>query len=126
MVAISLWLPSLPPLLALVALRAIAGQIFQPASRAAIPAVARDRDLDAGDRPESWLMDTTSRWRRQHRIGSGDPGSSRCSQPHPSGAGTVTRAGTGTPKSRATTSLTACTPSDSVPRGSTWYITAIR
>ncbi|MBA2471580.1 MAG: MFS transporter [Pseudonocardiales bacterium] len=46
MVAIALWLPSLPFLLALVALRAIAGQIFQPASRAAVPAIVRDRDLN--------------------------------------------------------------------------------
>ncbi|MGH3921544.1 MAG: MFS transporter, partial [Pseudonocardiaceae bacterium] len=46
MVVIALWLPSLPLLLVLVALRAIAGQIFQPASRAAVPAVVGDRDLE--------------------------------------------------------------------------------
>ncbi|MGH3776325.1 MAG: MFS transporter [Pseudonocardiaceae bacterium] len=46
LVVIALWLPSLPLLLALVALRAIAGQIFQPASRAAVPAVVGDRDLE--------------------------------------------------------------------------------
>jgi MFS family permease len=48
-VAIALWLPSLPLLLALVALRAIAGQIFQPASRAAVPAVVGDQDLDSAN-----------------------------------------------------------------------------
>jgi MFS family permease len=45
MIVIALWLPPLPLLLALVALRAIAGQIFQPASRAAVPGVVADRDL---------------------------------------------------------------------------------
>ncbi|MDQ3150636.1 MAG: MFS transporter [Actinomycetota bacterium] len=49
MVVIALWLPSLPLLLALVALRAIAGQIFQPASRAAVPAVVGDRDLESAN-----------------------------------------------------------------------------
>jgi MFS family permease len=49
LVVIALWLPPLPLLLALVALRAIAGQIFQPASRAAVPAVVRDRDLDSAN-----------------------------------------------------------------------------
>lgn len=46
---IALWLPTLPLLLALVALRAIAGQIFQPASRAAVPGVVRDRDLESAN-----------------------------------------------------------------------------
>ena len=46
---IALTLPSLPLLLALVALRAIAGQIFQPASRAVIPALVRDRDLKSAN-----------------------------------------------------------------------------
>jgi MFS family permease len=45
-VAIALWLPSLPLLLALVGLRAVAGQVFQPASRAAVPAVVPERDLE--------------------------------------------------------------------------------
>jgi len=54
------------------------------------------------------------------------PPDHRCAAPQPSGAGTVIRAGTGTPNSRATTSLTVCTPPDRVPRGSTWYISAIR
>ena len=42
----------------------------------------------------------------------------------PSGAGTVMRAGTGAPKRRAATSLTACTPSASEPAGPTWYMIA--
>jgi MFS family permease len=44
-VAIALWLPPLPLLLVLVGLRAVAGQVFQPASRAAVPAVVAERDL---------------------------------------------------------------------------------
>jgi len=46
---IALTLPSLPLLLALVALRAIAGQIFAPASRTAVPALVRDRDLESAN-----------------------------------------------------------------------------
>jgi MFS family permease len=46
---IALTLPSLPLLLALVALRAVTGQVFQPASRAAVPALVRDRDLEAAN-----------------------------------------------------------------------------
>jgi MFS family permease len=42
----ALWLPSLPLLLVLVGLRALAGQVFQPASRAAVPAVVPGRDLE--------------------------------------------------------------------------------
>jgi MFS family permease len=45
-VAIALWLPSLPLLLALVGLRAVAGQAFQPASRAAVPALVAEGDLE--------------------------------------------------------------------------------
>jgi MFS family permease len=45
-VAIALWLPSLPLLLVLVGLRAVAGQVFQPASRAAVPALVGERDLE--------------------------------------------------------------------------------
>ena len=45
-VAIALWLPPLPLLLVLVGLRAVAGQVFQPASRAAVPAVVGERDLE--------------------------------------------------------------------------------
>jgi MFS family permease len=45
-VAIALWLPSLPLLLVLVGLLAVAGQVFQPASRAAVPAVVGERDLE--------------------------------------------------------------------------------
>jgi MFS family permease len=44
-VVIALWLPALPLLLVLVGLRAVAGQAFQPASRAAVPAVVPERDL---------------------------------------------------------------------------------
>ena len=46
MVVIALWLPSLPLLLVLVGLRAVAGQVFQPASRAAVPAVVPEHDLE--------------------------------------------------------------------------------
>ncbi len=46
---IAVWLPSLPLLLVLVALRAITGQIFQPASRAAVPAVAPDQHLESAN-----------------------------------------------------------------------------
>ncbi|MEU7585394.1 MFS transporter [Micromonospora sp. NPDC049230] len=46
---IAVLLPSLPVLLALVAVRAIAGQVFQPASRAAVPALVRDRDLESAN-----------------------------------------------------------------------------
>jgi MFS family permease len=43
----ALWLPSLPLLLVLVGLRSLAGQVFQPASRAVVPALVRDDDLRA-------------------------------------------------------------------------------
>jgi MFS family permease len=46
---IALTLPSLPLLLALVGLRAVAGQVFQPASRAAVPSLVRDRDLEGAN-----------------------------------------------------------------------------
>jgi MFS family permease len=45
-VAVALWLPPLPLLLVLVGLRAVAGQVFQPASRAAVPAVVAEGDLE--------------------------------------------------------------------------------
>jgi MFS family permease len=45
-VAVAIWLPPLPLLLALVGLRAVAGQVFQPASRAAVPAVVAEGDLE--------------------------------------------------------------------------------
>ncbi|WP_202637885.1 MFS transporter [Bailinhaonella thermotolerans] len=44
--AMALWTPALPALLVLVALRAVAGQVFQPVSRAIVPALVRDRDLE--------------------------------------------------------------------------------
>ena len=46
---VALTLPPLPLLLALVALRAVAAQVFQPASRAALPALVRDPDLGAAN-----------------------------------------------------------------------------
>jgi MFS family permease len=46
---IALTLPPLPVLLLLVAARAIAGQVFLPASRAAVPALVRGRDLEAAN-----------------------------------------------------------------------------
>jgi MFS family permease len=46
---IALTLPSLPLLLALVGLRAVAGHVFQPASRAAVPSLVRDRDLEGAN-----------------------------------------------------------------------------
>jgi MFS family permease len=46
---IALTLPSLPLLLALVGLRAVAGQVFGPASRAAVPFLVRDRDLEGAN-----------------------------------------------------------------------------
>ncbi|MBE1470734.1 MFS transporter [Kibdelosporangium phytohabitans] len=49
MLAIALVLPPLPLLLALVGVRAIAGQVFQPASRSAIPAMVGERDLETAN-----------------------------------------------------------------------------
>jgi MFS family permease len=49
LVAIALALPPLPLLLVLVGLRALAGQIFQPASRAATPALVAGRDLQSAN-----------------------------------------------------------------------------
>jgi MFS family permease len=46
---VALTLPALPLLLALVGVRAIAGQVFQPASRAVVPALVPDRDLPAAN-----------------------------------------------------------------------------
>lgn len=46
---IALTLPPLPLLLALVAVRSTIGQTFQPASRAAVPALVRDRDLETAN-----------------------------------------------------------------------------
>jgi MFS family permease len=48
-VVIVLFLPPLPVLLALVALRATAGQIFLPASRAAVPLLVADRQLESAN-----------------------------------------------------------------------------
>jgi MFS family permease len=46
---IALALPALPVLLVLVALRSLAGQVFLPASRAAVPALVSDDDLPAAN-----------------------------------------------------------------------------
>jgi MFS family permease len=46
---IALALPPLPLLLGLVATRALTGQVFQPASRAAVPALVPARDLEAAN-----------------------------------------------------------------------------
>jgi MFS family permease len=45
----ALWLPPLPMLLVLVGLRAVAGQVFAPASRAAVPVLVPDRDLGSAN-----------------------------------------------------------------------------
>jgi MFS family permease len=47
--AIALWLPALPVLLALFLVRAVFGQVFPPATRAAVPALADDRDLPSAN-----------------------------------------------------------------------------
>ncbi|MEJ3652491.1 MFS transporter [Actinomycetes bacterium KLBMP 9759] len=49
LIAIAVALPPLPLLLVLVGVRALAGQIFQPASRAAIPALVPGKDLEAAN-----------------------------------------------------------------------------
>ena len=49
LVLIAASLPPLPVLLALVAARAIGGQVFQPASRAAVPALVPARDLEVAN-----------------------------------------------------------------------------
>ena len=48
--AIALWLPALPMLLVLVGLRSVVAQIFQPASRAAVPLLVRADDLPGAKR----------------------------------------------------------------------------
>jgi MFS family permease len=45
----ALWLPPLPMLLVLVGLRAVAGQVFAPASRAAMPVLVPDADLESAN-----------------------------------------------------------------------------
>jgi len=49
LLAIALTLPPLPLLLLLVGVRAVAGQVFQPASRAAVPALVGRRDLETAN-----------------------------------------------------------------------------
>jgi len=49
LVAVAITLPPLPLLLALVGVRALAGQVFQPASRAAVPTLVSGRDLEAAN-----------------------------------------------------------------------------
>ena len=47
--AVALVLPPLPVLLAFVALRALAGQVFHPAARAAVPGLVPDRQLESAN-----------------------------------------------------------------------------
>jgi MFS family permease len=47
--AIALWLPALPVLLALFLVRAVLGQVFQPATRAAVPALVGEQDLTSAN-----------------------------------------------------------------------------
>jgi Arabinose efflux permease len=49
LLAIAATLPPLPLLLVLVGVRAVAGQVFQPASRAAVPALVGPRDLETAN-----------------------------------------------------------------------------
>ena len=49
LLAIAFALPPLPLLLVLVGARAIAGQVFQPASRSAVPAMVEERDLETAN-----------------------------------------------------------------------------
>jgi MFS family permease len=49
LLAIALTLPALPLLLGLVAVRAVVGQVFQPASRAGIPALVAEPDLETAN-----------------------------------------------------------------------------
>lgn len=49
LLTLALVLPQLPVLLALVGLRAVAGQVFQPASRAAVPALVEERELEVAN-----------------------------------------------------------------------------
>jgi MFS family permease len=49
LVVIAMALPSLPLLLVLVAARAVAAQVFQPASRGTVPVLVRDRDLETAN-----------------------------------------------------------------------------
>jgi MFS family permease len=49
LVLIALTLPPLPVLLALVAARAVAGHVFQPASRAAVPALVEEGELETAN-----------------------------------------------------------------------------
>ena len=48
-IVIAIWLPALPLFLALFTLRAVLGNIFQPASRTAVPALVRDADLESAN-----------------------------------------------------------------------------
>lgn len=47
--AIAVWLPALPVLLALFVVRAVLGQVFQPATRAAVPALVGELDLTSAN-----------------------------------------------------------------------------
>lgn len=47
--AVAVFLPPLPVLLLLVGLRGVAAQVFQPASRSAVPALVPDKDLETAN-----------------------------------------------------------------------------
>jgi hypothetical protein len=47
--AMALWLPALPVLLALFLVRAVLGQVFQPATRAAVPGLVGELDLTSAN-----------------------------------------------------------------------------
>lgn len=47
--AMAMWLPPLPVLLVLVALRSIAATVFQPASRSAVPLLVPDKQLESAN-----------------------------------------------------------------------------
>jgi MFS family permease len=47
--AVAVFLPPLPVLLVLVGLRGVAAQVFQPASRSAVPALVGDKDLETAN-----------------------------------------------------------------------------
>lgn len=61
---IALWLPALPMLLCLIALHAVVAQVFQPACRAAAPAVVSPDDLPAANAAVGWAPTAARRLAR--------------------------------------------------------------